>query len=253
MSRLQTNGIHWNYDNPNDWSKDFPCANGLCQSPININTIDTFPEFYPKFEFSSSYFRDQVFTLTNDNQQITVELKHQIDENELWFQGGGLTGRFHLINFHLHWGRNHRHGSEHELNGYRYPAEAHFVHKNHQTNRIAVLAYFLNISDENQQNEWDKFAQLSTQFMSKHARITCRLNLDRLMRIDSRRFYRYIGSLTTPPCTEDIIWTIFTDEMTIKEESLSLLRQTHTRKNYRPVQPINGRTIFRNCHYPGMI
>lgn len=257
MSRSQQDDIYWNYDNPNDWLKDFPCANGLCQSPIDINTTDTFPEFYPRFEFSPNYFHNQLITVANNGQQITGTLKHQIDENDCWFRGGGLTGRFHFVNFHLHWGRNNRHGSDHELNGYRYPAEAHFVHKNYRTNLTAVLAYFLNVSDENighdEPNQWDKFVQISSQLISKHDQITSQFNFNHLMRIDSRSFYRYMGSLTSPPCTEGIIWTIFTDEIMIKDDSLNLLRQNIMRKAYRPVQPINGRTVFRNCQYSEMI
>jgi carbonic anhydrase len=69
------------------------------------------------------------------------------------------------------------------------------------------------------------------------------------MKVDDREFFRYMGSLTTPPCTEGVVWTIFSHEISIKEESLNLLRQNLMRKVYRPVQPINGRTIFRNYLY----
>ena len=40
-----------------------------------------------------------------------------------------------------------------------------------------------------------------------------------------KEFYRYVGSLTTPPCTEGVIWTIFCHETAIRQESLRLLRQ----------------------------
>ncbi len=66
------------------------------------------------------------------------------------------------------------------------------------------------------------------------------------MKANERQFFRYTGSLTTPPCTEGVIWTIFTNKISIKEESLNKLRQNLMRKVYRPIQPINNRTIFRN-------
>jgi carbonic anhydrase len=66
------------------------------------------------------------------------------------------------------------------------------------------------------------------------------------MQVNDKRFFRYTGSLTTPPCTEGVIWTIFTSKIAIKEESLDELRQNIMKKVYRPIQPINNRKIFRN-------
>lgn len=247
MSCTKGSDEYWSYDNPSAWLKHFPCANGLCQSPIDINTIDTIREFYPSFIFSSKYDSNQSFTLTNNGQQITATLNEQIP-NDLWFTGSGLTDVFHFVNFHLHWGRNDRHGSEHEINGYRFPAEAHFVHKNYDTGQIAVLAFFLIISKD-VHSEWEKYANAASQLVKIHDQITCIFNLNQLIQADDRDFFRYIGSLTTPPCTEGVIWTIFSHEIPIKEESLNLLRQNVMRKVYRPVQPLNGRTIFRNYHH----
>jgi carbonic anhydrase len=251
MSCTTESDDYWSYDNPSEWSKTFPCANGLSQSPIDINTTDTIPEFYSPFVFSSKYNSDELFTLTNNGQQITVTL-NKPNSNDLWFTGSGLTGVFHFVNFHLHWGQNDRHGSEHEINGYRFPAEAHFVHKNYENGQIAVLAFFLTVS-ENEHNEWEKYADVASRLKKIHDTNNCTFNLSRLMQIDDREFFRYIGSLTTPPCTEGVIWTIFSHEIPIKEESLDLLRQNLMRKVYRPVQPINGRTIFRNYRYSKMI
>jgi carbonic anhydrase len=247
MSCTEGSDDYWSYDNPSEWSKHFPCANGLCQSPININTLDTVPEFYPLFKFSSKYNSNESFTLTNNGQQITATLKDQ-KQNDLWFTGSGLTGVFHFVNFHLHWGKNDRHGSEHEINGYRFPAEAHFVHKNNDNGQVAVLAFFLTVSGD-EHSEWEKYADTASRLIKIHDQTTCIFNLSQLMQIDDREFFRYIGSLTTPPCTEGVIWTIFSHAIPIKEESLTLLRQNVMRKVYRPVQPINGRTIFRNYQY----
>jgi carbonic anhydrase len=247
MSCTEKSDEFWSYDNPSEWSKHFPCANGLCQSPIDINPIDTIPEFYPPFVFSSKYNSDQLFTLVNNGQQITATLNEQ-NEIELYFTGSGLTGVFHFVNFHLHWGQNDRHGSEHEINGYRFPAEAHFVHKNLDNGQVAVLAFFLTISD-NEHNEWKKYADAASRLIHIHDKIDCTFNLHQLMQVDDKEYFRYMGSLTTPPCTEGVIWTIFSHEISIREESLNLLRQNVMRKVYRPVQPINGRTIFRNYQY----
>ncbi len=251
MSCTEEADEYWTYDNPSEWMKSFPSANGLCQSPININTVDTIPEFYPSFVFSPHYDSEQLFTLTNNGQQITATLTEPT-RNDLCFTGSGLTGVYHFVNFHLHWGRNDRHGSEHEINGCRFPAEAHFVHKNHENGQTAVLAFLFTVSND-EHNEWEKYAETASRLTKIHDSTTCTFNLNQLMQVDEREFFRYIGSLTTPPCTEGVIWTIFSHPISIKEESLDLLRQNVMRKVYRPVQPINGRTIFRNYQFVKMM
>ncbi|UJR36869.1 hypothetical protein I4U23_029582 [Adineta vaga] len=258
MSCIEDSHPYWSYEKPSEWCKRFPHANGSWQSPIDIDSIDTIPQMYPPFVFSSKYDSDQLFTLNNDGQQITATLSttcmNDINKNELWFSGSGLQGRFHFVNFHLHWGRNNRHGSEHEINGHRFPAEAHFVHKNHDNGQIAVLALFLTIIEDTdnintKHNEWEKYADVASQLNKIQKTATCTFNLSQLMQIDDRDFFRYVGSLTTPPCTEGIIWTIFSHAIPMKGKSLNLLRQNILKKVHRPIQPINGRTIFRNYYH----
>lgn len=227
----------WNYENSAEWSKNYPCANGFSQSPIDINPIQTISERYSPFIFSSKYHSNQIFTLTNHGQHLISTLD-QSRSKDLYLTGGGLIGEYTFVNFHLHWGENNRHGSEHQINGDRFPAEAHFVHRNSNNGQIAVLAFFFRLADE-QLNEWDKYAQMSE-------RNTCEFNLTRLMQKTDGEFFRYVGSLTTPPCTEGIIWTVFSGEIPIRKESLELLRQKVTRKNFRPIQPLNDRRVFRN-------
>ena len=141
----------WNYDDPSQWSKQFPSAGGLSQSPIDINSNKTVSESYPVFTFSSKYHSNELFTLTNNGHQVAATLAKNTygqSEKDLWFTGGGLIGTFYFVNFHLHWGRNDRHGSEHEIDGQRFPAEAHFVFKNNETEQLAVFACLFTIADQ---------------------------------------------------------------------------------------------------------
>jgi carbonic anhydrase len=251
MSCAEESKDHWSYDDPSEWSKHFPSACGLRQSPIDINSNNTVPASYPLFIFSSKYHSNELFKLTNNGHQATATLAdHTYGQNEkdLWFTGGGLTGQFYFVNFHLHWGRNDRHGSEHEIDGQRFPAEAHFVFKNNQTGQLAVFAFLFTIAGQwdEENTEWKKYADAASQLININDTINCIFNLSDLMKANERQFFRYTGSLTTPPCTEGVIWTIFTDAIPIVEESLNELRQNLMNKVYRPVQPINNRTIFRN-------
>ena len=251
MSCTDEHDDYWSYDNPTEWLEHFPSASGINQSPIDINTNEVLPQSYPLFIFSSKSDSNELFKLTNNGRQVAATLAdHTYGQNEkdLWITGGGLKGMFYFVNFHLHWGRNNRHGSEHQIDGRRYPAEAHVVFKNHQTEQLAVFAYLFNIADHfhRENTQWSKYADAASQLTNVNDTIFCHFNLGALMEVNGRRFYRYMGSLTTPPCTEGVIWTIFTAKISIREDSLNQLRQNLMEKVYRPVQSINNRTIFRN-------
>ncbi|CAF3246737.1 unnamed protein product [Rotaria socialis] len=245
--------LGWTWANSAQWSINFPCANGLCQSPINIKTSDTVPKFFSSLNFSSKYDSDLMFTMTNNGQQIQMTFPKDSNEqtgDELYLTGINLIGKYHFSDLHIHWGADNKQGAEHEIDGNRFAGEAHFVHKNKDTQQLAVLAIFLTVSDiGNKSNEWDKYANIASQLTKTDDKTTCVLNLSRLMQMKHTEFYRYEGSLTSPPCTEGIIWTVFPYEVPIKEESLNALRQNILPNTYRPLQPLNGRTVFRNYEH----
>ncbi|KAL9361429.1 hypothetical protein Peur_044214 [Populus x canadensis] len=63
---------------------------------------------------------------------------------------------------------------------------------------------------------------------------------------DSRELYRYIGSLSTPPCSEGVIWTVVKKVRTVSRKQVQLLRDAVDdgyEANARPVQPLNGRAV----------
>jgi len=66
---------YWNYDNPSEWGTHFPAANGLCQSPIDIDSHKTIRHVYPKFQFSKKYHSSELFKLINQTYQVTATLR----------------------------------------------------------------------------------------------------------------------------------------------------------------------------------
>ena len=68
------------------------------------------------------------------------------------------------------------------------------------------------------------------------------VDLNRLLPSD-RGYYTFTGSLTTPPCSEDVTWFVLKQPVEISkpEESAFAKRYAH---NARPVQPLNGRSVL---------
>ncbi|XP_010243267.1 PREDICTED: alpha carbonic anhydrase 7-like [Nelumbo nucifera] len=68
----------------------------------------------------------------------------------------------------------------------------------------------------------------------------------RHIKIGSRKYYRYMGSLTVPPCTQGVIWTINTKVRTVSKDQVKALRDAvhdYAEQNARPLQPLNNREI----------
>ncbi|KAK4482643.1 hypothetical protein RD792_009807 [Penstemon davidsonii] len=68
----------------------------------------------------------------------------------------------------------------------------------------------------------------------------------KLIKFGSRKYYRYIGSLTIPPCTQDIVWTIVRKVRTVTREQVELIREAvhdEAELNARPVQPLHDRSV----------
>ena len=61
---------------------------------------------------------------------------------------------------------------------------------------------------------------------------------------EKRPYYRYSGSLTTPPCSEGVRWIVLREPMTVTREQLAAFRETFGVANNRPVQPINARSVL---------
>ncbi|GBM72164.1 Receptor-type tyrosine-protein phosphatase gamma, partial [Araneus ventricosus] len=115
---------------------------------------------------------------------------------------------FTLQQMHFHWGCVERPGAEHTINHIRYPMEVHFVHRSFD-NRTAVVGLLVEV----QKGYNDAFIPIvevlpGVAYRGKSTHLLSRLNLSDMLPENPASFYRYIGSLTTPPCDEGVIWSI---------------------------------------------
>lgn len=205
-----------------DYSKqdEWIVTAGEMQSPINITSSDVTP------------MMDEGRLDLNYNDQISY-----VEDTEHGIQVGAsgvaqINGRrFELEQIHFY------SISEHTINDESFPLEAHFVHKS-QDGRLAVIAVLFKEGESN-----ESFQSILDQIKKdeKHE-ITFNLDLTELMP-ESKNYYHYLGSLTTPPLTENAEWYIFSQQVELSKEQIEKF-QAFYHDNNRNLQPLNGRTIL---------
>ena len=94
--------------------------------------------------------------------------------------------------------------------------------------------------------EWAKYVNAASQLQRVNSTLNVTLNLASLMGTRTNKFYRYQGSLTVPPCTEGLTWTVFTEPIQLLDSEINKLRTNIMVKNYRYPEPVRDRVVYRN-------
>ncbi|MEY2655661.1 MAG: hypothetical protein RLZZ524_2689, partial [Pseudomonadota bacterium] len=128
--------------------------------------------------------------------------------------------------------------SEERVNGRQFEMVAHLVHRDFE-GRLAVVAVLLERGPANPvvQAVWNDLP------LEKHVEqpSTRPMDIEALLPSD-RRYYTYMGSLTTPPCSEGVLWMVFKQPVTIAAEQLAIFSRLYP-MNARPIQPASNRLI----------
>ncbi|XP_031556903.1 carbonic anhydrase 2-like [Actinia tenebrosa] len=247
---------------PYGWPKTFPdFCNGSSQSPINIETSKTTHASLGQLTLTKfdTVPTGAKFKVTNNGHSYSVFLA----PNTFSVSEGGLTGEFTTVQFHFHWGSDNNKGSEHTVDGKKYPAEMHFVSFNKKYSEInealehddglAVLGVIFEVgATENKAlTSFLKYA-LNVTKPSEMTGLSMNHSLGSLLPLNTTDFYRYKGSLTTPRCNEVVTWTVFKNYATISANQLAMLRSLKDNATialtdtFRPVQPLNSRVVQRS-------
>ncbi|TRZ15622.1 hypothetical protein HGM15179_011489, partial [Zosterops borbonicus] len=266
---------HWCYrtqkceqpqcEDPPRWHQVSAACKGDKQSPVNIVTRNVvYDKSLQPLTFEGYDVKDSArWTLENNGHTVKVALSASPK-----IGGGGLSRKYKAVEFHLHWGvpgePQNIPGSEHSIDGEKYPMELHIVHIREDASDVtdakkspggvAVLAFFIKADKENK----DYATLLSKLENIPYSGLTAQVDALPLSSLippedDLGRYYRYEGSLTSPDCYEGVIWTVFEKPVELSLAQLSQFSALHfgednkttpMTENFRPVQPLNGRTVL---------
>jgi carbonic anhydrase len=218
---------HWDYQGsagPERWGRMKPefakCSSGARQSPIDIREGIKVELDAVHFDYKPSAFKvvDNGHTI-----QVNVAPGNSIEV---------MNQRFELVQFHFH------RPSEERIDGKAFDMVAHLVHKNLE-GRLAVVAVLLEKGSAQPvvQSVWNNLP------LEKGDEIAARapIDLNRMLPAE-RGYFTYMGSLTTPPCSEGVLWMVMKQPVPISSEQIDIFARLYP-MNARPIQSASGRLI----------
>ena len=225
--------LHWAYESAGDaigpagWGSlagDVVCATGTKQSPVALASAVAEPAPNSlSFAYGPTPLR---ITHTGHTQQVDVEPGRRVDVD-------GVS--YALVQFHFH------SPSEHTLDGRSFPLEMHLVHAGADGNPAVVVAVLFEEGAANA-TLGPFFANLPRK---KGSVAPAGLTVDPAVVLPaSHSFLHYVGSLTTPPCSEGIRWFVLTTPVTVSAEQVKAYVATGLDHTNRPLQPLAGRPLL---------
>ncbi|XP_062446344.1 carbonic anhydrase 15-like [Rhea pennata] len=266
----------WCYDSqdpacgPSHWKELKAACGGSRQSPINIDRRRLRRDGRLGRILFEGYDRAPAgrWRLANDGHTVVLSLQGDSAAEHINITGGGLPGTYRALQLHFHWGSLTGNGSEHTLDGRQFPMELHIVHINvnyrslgeakGHPNGLAVLGFFFKVSETDNSNYNTIVAGLrNVSHQGDFVDLASTFRLSNLLPSAAQlsKYYRYQGSLTTPDCSEVVVWTVFEEPVAIGQAQLTafvdtvhfpaagalLLKMTD---NFRPPQPLRGRRVL---------
>ncbi|XP_069564730.1 carbonic anhydrase 12 [Brachyistius frenatus] len=258
-------GAKWTYTGPDGehhWYKHYPYCGGTFQSPIDIKSeLLRFDSNLRPIEVQNyNLSPNEQLTLGNNGHSVQISLPSKMHISS-------LPHRYTAAQFHLHWGSSSRPaGSEHTVNSEQYAAEMHVVHYNSdkypnmsmavdKSDGLAVLGVLIEVGEFNP--AFEQFLKFINGVKYRDQRVQVPgFNIRALLPARLDEYYRYDGSLTTPPCYPSVLWTVFRNDVTIsRKQFLALataLYSTHAQDsapvplnaNYRQPQLTDGRVVL---------
>ena len=237
----RTEKIEWGYaaeNGPNVWGQLSPeyslCAEGKHQSPIDL--VNPTPAELPPIRYNY----DAVTNVAIRNNGHTIEVSYPEGS---WIDIDGV--RYELLQFHFHA------PSEHTVAGEFFDMEMHLVHKR-DNGGLAVVGVLIEKGKHNSELEsvWAHLPETAGETRNVED-----VTIDLPLMVSPTgtpqtvsEYYRYDGSLTTPPCSEGVQWIVLTTPIEMSAAQIAAFKAI-IHDNNRPVQPLNGRELFINLQH----
>ncbi|HVP67985.1 MAG TPA: carbonic anhydrase family protein [Anaeromyxobacteraceae bacterium] len=219
---------HWTYEGvhgPANWANLEPafetCRLGKHQSPIDIRGAKA--AALPPIQFA---YQPSPLKIIDNGHTVQV----------IYAPGSVITvgdKKYELQQFHFH------HPAEEKVNGRSYPLVAHLVHKSAE-GKLAVVAVLLANGRANPFIE-ALWKHLPAEEGKEMAPAGVTVDVAKLLPV-KRGYYTFSGSLTTPPCTEEVTWFVLKTPAQVSKNDVAVFAKKYPH-NARPVQPLNARVV----------
>ncbi|MEK7285872.1 MAG: carbonic anhydrase family protein [Nitrospirota bacterium] len=220
---------HWAYEGeggPKHWgdlkSEFKTCKTGKKQSPIDLSHAKT--EELNNIRF---HYRPSKLNIVNNGHTIQVDY-----DKGSFIRIDGV--KYDLLQFHFHT------PSEHTIEEGRYPMELHLVHKDKKGN-LAVVGVMMVVGKHNESFDtlWDNLPPKEGK-----ENLDKKIDANQILPVGERTF-RYSGSLTTPPCSEEVRWNVFLSPISISNDQFMAFHDIFD-NNSRPIQQIGKRVLLED-------
>ncbi|XP_076876031.1 carbonic anhydrase 15 [Brachyhypopomus gauderio] len=244
---------------PYTWGERFPSCHPLLgkhHSPIDLGEVQVNASSLGALDlYGFDSTPKAQWKLVNEGSSVVMEVGGGVRVS-----GGGLPSSYRTTQLHFHWGSESTNGSEHTILQHRFPMEMHIVnikssHPNltaalQDPTGLAILAVFIDlvhVDNEHFQPISDALQFVMYKGQVKSIKPFPLLHL--LPQSNLTQYYRYHGSLTTPPCSQAVVWTVYEVPIYISwaqlEPFITMIYKTQEDteskalllNNFRPVHP----------------